>query len=328
MHPDLPQAEGLVNQELEPIVMRALQRFRALLPGELELAVELPHEHPRVRAQADRLEQALLSVCIVAWHSMVGLSTQIVVEVSDILLDEVVLDPNAEKLRGGLPPRCYARLVVSNSSRMATGPFHTLMPAPTLIDDRPSSARRLPLVEIRDIIVQHQGMITVSPEPGRGTAFDIYLPTALPLETPAISGSGSHIKHIVYVDDYEPMRALVSDTLPDAGFRVTCYERGRDALSALQANPLECDAVVSDYRLQGYSGIELLKQIKRLRADLPVIIISGYMDEALRAKAHDEGAALVMSKAHDLSELCVALRELLGHAPHPALVTYSDWAKL
>ncbi|UUZ74863.1 response regulator [Polaromonas sp. P1(28)-13] len=183
-------------------------------------------------------------------------------------------------------------------------------------------------MEIRDIIVQHQGMITVSPEPGRGTAFDIYLPTALPLETPAISGAGSHIKHIVYVDDYEAMRSLVSDTLPDAGFRVTCYESGSEALAALQGDPLGCDVVVSDYRLPGSSGIEFLKQVKRLRADLPVIIISGYVNEALRAKAHDEGAALVMSKAHDLSELCVALRELLGHAPHPALVTYSDWAKL
>jgi CheY-like chemotaxis protein len=328
MHPDLPQTEELVNQELEPIVMRALQRFRALLPSEVELAVEWPHEHPRVRAQADRLEQALLSVCIVAWHSMVGLSTQIVVEMSDILLDDVVLDPNADKLRGGLPPRRYARLVVSNSSRVATGPFHTLMPAPTLIDDRPSSARRLQLVEIRDIIAQLQGMMTASPEPGRGTAFDIYLPTVLPLETPAISGSGTHIKHIVYVDDYEAMRCLVNDTLPDAGFRVTCYEGGREALAALQANPSGCDAVISDHRLPGYSGIELLKQIKLLRADLRVIIISGYVDEALRATAQQEGAALVMSKANDLSGLCVALRELLGHAPHPALVTYSDWAKL
>ena len=328
MHPDSAQAEGLVNQGLEPIVMRALERFRALLPSEVELAVEWSHEHPRVRAHADQLEQALLSICIVAWHSMVGLATQIVVEMSEVLLDDVVLAPDAAKLRGGLPPRRYARLVVSNNSRVAPGPFHALMPAPTLIDDRASSARRLQLVEVSNIIARHQGMMTASPEPGRGTAFDIYLPTALPLEAPAVSASGADIKHIIYVDDYEAMRALVNDTLPDAGFRVTCYESGREALSALQANPLGCDAVVSDHRLQGYSGIELLKQIKLLRADLPVIIISGYVDEALRSRAQQEGAALVMSKAHDLSELCVALRDLLGHAPHPALVTYSDWAKL
>ncbi|MDP3798845.1 MAG: response regulator [Polaromonas sp.] len=328
MHPDLPQSEGPVNQRLEPVVMHALQRFRALLPGEVELAVELAHEHPQVRAYADRLERALLSVFIVAWHSMVGQATQIVVEMSEVLLDDVVLDPDAGKLQGGLPPRRYVRLIVSNSSRVTTGPSHRLMPAPTQIDDRPSSARRLPLVEISKIIAQHHGMITASPEPGRGTAFDIYLPTALPLETPAVNAPGSGLKHIVYVDDYEAMRNLVSEALPDAGFRVTCYASGRDALPALHADPSGCDAVVTDYRLQGYSGIELLKQIKRLRADLPVIIMSGYVDDTLRAAAHDAGAALVMSKAHDLSELCIALRELFGDLPHPDLVTYSGWSKL
>jgi len=329
MRPDLPQSEGLlVNQGLEPIVMRALHRFRALLPGEVGLVVEWSHEQPRVRAHADRLEEALLSVCIVAWHSMVGVATQIVVEISEVLLDDVVLDPDADKLRGGLPPRCYARLVVSNNNRVATSAFHTLMPAPRQTDDRPASARRLPLAKVNGIITQHQGMITATREPGRGATFEIYLPTVLPLETPEVSASGTDIKHIVYVDDYETMRTLVSDTLPDAGFRVTCYESGRDALAALQADPTGCDAVVSDYRLQGYSGIELLKQIKLLRPDLPVIIISGYVDEALKSKAHDEGAALVMSKANDLSELCVVLHELLGNAPHPALLTYSAWAKL
>ena len=328
VHPDLPQSAGPVNQGLEPIVAHALQRFRALLPGEVELAVELIHEHPQVRAHADRLEQALVSVFIVAWHSMVGQATQIVVEMSEVLLDDVVLDPDAGKLQGGLPPRRYARLVVSNSSRLTAGPAHRLMPAPTQIDDRPSSARRLPLVEISKIIAQHHGMITASPEPGRGTAFDIYLPTALPRETPAAHSSGADLRHIVYVDDYEAMRGLVSEALSDAGFRVTCYESGRDALPALQADPSGCDAVVTDYRLQGYSGIELLKQIKRLRADLPVIIMSGYVDDALRASAHEAGAALVMSKTHDLSELCIALRELFGDLPHPDLVTYSGWSKL
>lgn len=328
MHPDLPQAEGLVNQGLEPIVMRALQRFRALLPGEVGLAVELSHEHPRVRAQADRLEQALLSVCIVAWHSMLGVATQIVVEMSEVLLDDIVLDPDADKLQGGLPPRRYARLVVSNSSRAPTGPFHALVPAPAQTDDRPASARRLPLPEVRDIIERHQGMINVSPEPGRGTAFDIYLPAAVPLETVDGADTDKEMPHVVYVDDYEAMRALVSDTLPQAGFRVTCHESARQALAALQADPFGCDVLVTDYRLQTHTGIDLLKQVKLLRADLPVIVISGYMDSALETRAYDEGAALVMNKGDDLSSLCVALDRLLGHAPRPALVSYSDWARL
>lgn len=328
MHPDLLQAEGVAVQEFEPVLMRALQRFRALLPGQVGLALELAHEEPHVRADAGRLEDALLSVFIVAWHSMAGVATQIVVELSEVLLDEVVLNPDAQKLQGGLPPRRYARLVVSNNSRVTTGPFHTLVPAPAQMDERPASAHRLQLIEVRNIIAQCQGMFNVLPEAGRGTAFDIYLPTSPPLEAAAFRASESDTKHIMYVDDYEAMRTLISDTLPEAGFRVTCYETGQEALAALRADPLKCDAVVSDQRLQGFSGIELLRQVKQLRPDLPVIIISGYVDAALEAHAREEGAALLISKASDLSELCVALHKLLGHTPRPALVNYSDWAKL
>lgn len=329
MQSDVRLSEKAVNQRLAPVVMRVLQRFRALLPGEVGLATELSHEHPWVRADADALELALLSACIIAWHSTVGVASQIVIEMSDVLLDEVVLDPDAANLQGGLPPRRYARLLISNDSRVVTGAFHTSVPAPAAMDDRPTSALRLPLAKVRDIITGHQGMMHVASEAGRGTAFDIYLPTTVPPEAPAFSDSGSaEVRHVLYVDDYEPMRELVAHTLPDAGFRVTCVESASEALAVLQSAPQACDALVTDYRLRGHSGLELLHQVKLLRPELPVILISGYMDPALTAKAREDGAALVISKANDLSELCVSLHALLGSTPRPALVSYSDWGKL
>lgn len=327
MHIDTAWGEGLANQSLEPILMGALRRFRALLPRQIELAIELPQESPLVRANASLLENAVFSACVVAWQSMAGQASQIVLEMKEVLLDEVVLDRHAEKLQGGLPPRGCVWLVITNGHRTDVGPFHTLMPAPPQIDDQPGSAHRLHLTEVRDIVVLHQGNMTVSPEPGKGTAFEFFLPTAFALETLVVRGSGDDVKHIFYVDDYEGMRALIDETFPDAGFRVTCFESGKAAMSALHADPLACDAVVTDYRLQGFSGIELLKQVKRLRSDLPVIVISGYVDEALQSAALGAGAAMVVSKNHDLHELCVALRELLSEAPNPTMTTYSNWAK-
>jgi CheY-like chemotaxis protein len=328
MHIDTAWGEGLTNQSLEPILMGALRRFRALLPGQVELAVEFPHESPLVRANVSLLENAIFSACVVAWQSMAGKASQIVVEMKEVHLDEVVLDQHAEKLQGGLPPRGCMWLVITNGDRADVGPFHVLMQVPQQIDDQPGSAHRLQLTDIRDIVVAHQGTMTVSPEPGKGTAFEIFLPTAFPLETLVVRGSGDDIKHIFYVDDYEGMRALIEETFPDVGFRVTCFESGRDAMFALHANPSACDAVVTDYRLQGFSGVELLKQAKLLRPDLPVVVISGYVDDALKSAAYAAGAALVASKNSDLHELCMALRELLSEEPNPTMTTYSTWAKL
>ena len=317
-----------MNQALEPILMRAIYRFRALLPSQVELALEMSHDNPRVRAQAQHLEEVILSAAIVAWQSMGGLATQIVVEMREVLLDDVVLDRHAEKRQGGLPPRAYAWLVVSNGSRSAAGPFHSLIRALKQIDDRPSGARRLKLTEMRRIVDEHHGWMTAAAEPEKGSAFDIYLPTVLPLEIPAINASGSDLKHIMYVDDYDAMRELITETLPDAGFQVSCFESGKAALAALQADPLKYDALVTDYRLHGFSGIDLLRQIKPIRPDLPVIIISGYVDDALKQKAKDEGAASVISKTSDLSELCMVLRRMLGSTPDSGLGTFSEWSKL
>ena len=327
MYSDTDEGAGLLIQAAEPILMRALRRFRVLLPSQVELAVELSQDSPLVRANAHLFEEAVFSACVVAWQSMGGLAVQIVVEMKEVQLDEVVLDQNAEKLQGGLPPRSYMWLVITNASRVEIGPFHTLMLIPPHAEDQVGSARRLRLKEVRDIVVLHQGTMTASPEPGKGTAIEIFLPTSLPLEALVVRGSGDNIKHIFYVDDYEGMRALVAEIFPDAGFRVTCFEDGGAMMSALNADPSACDAVVTDFRLQGFSGIDLLKKVKLLRSDLPVIVISGYVDEALKSAAFVAGAALVVSKNQDLNDLCLALRELLGEAPNPSMTTYSDWAR-
>ncbi len=322
------QDEKTANQALEPIVMGAIKRFRNLLPGQIDIAMEMSHDAPNVRANAEHLENALLSACLVAWQSLGARASQIVIEFREVLLDQIVLDADAEKLNGGLPPRRYAWLVVSNSEQTTPGPFSTMIPAPIHADERPASAQRLKLLEIRDIVSQHHGWMTVLAEPDKGTAFEIFLPTALPLGIPVTNSEGTEIKHIAYVDDYDAMRELVSEILPDAGFQVTCFESGTAALEAVIANPFKFDAVVSDYKMQGYCGVDLLHKIKKISTHIPVIIISGYVDDALEALAMKAGAAAVMTKTSDLSELCAELRRLLGSDPDPELATYSEWARL
>ena len=328
MPPDLPPTVDLLNQELAPILERALQRFRAVLPSELDIALALSLEYTRVRAQAQPLEDVLFSACVVAWQSMAGLATQIVVESAPVVLDDIFLSPDAKILQGGLPPRQYVRLIISNSLQTEVGPLHCLMAAPAVVDEQPAHARRLSLSQMHEVVARHRGTITITVKALMGAAFDIYLPTVLPLDRPVISNSGTHIKHVLFVDDYEAMRELASEFLTDAGFRVSCFEKGKEVLLFLQSSLSGCDAVVSDYKLMDCSGIELLKQIKLLRPDLPVIIISGYVDEALFVSAHAAGAALVVNKTSDLGELCLGLRQMLVTVPEPDIARYSEWARL
>ncbi len=318
----------MLNQEFMPIFERALQRFRAVLPSDLELALDMQLDHPRVRAQPQPLEELLFSAMVVTWQSMAGFATQVVVEAMEVVLDDIVLSPDAEILQGGLPPRRYIRLRISDSRRASIGPLHYFMRRSAAADQRPASASRLGLVQIKKLVAQHKGTLNVSAQASLGTAFDIYLPTVEPLDVAVVSASGTDVRHVLYVDDYKAMRELVSEYLPDAGFRVSCFEGGQDALQFLESGWFDCDAIVCDYKLMGMSGIDLLKKVRQLHPGLPVIIISGYVDEALRSSALAGGAALVVSKTNDLNDLCQALRQVLTTTPQPEAGRYSEWASL
>lgn len=328
MFTDLLTATAMRNQEFTPIFERALQRFRAVLPVDLGLALNIQLDHPRVRAQAQLLEELLFSVMVVTWQSMAGSAAQIVVEATELVLDAIVLGPNAEILQGGLPPQRCIRLLISDSRRTALCPLHGVLRSPVVADKRSTSARRLGVAQMHELVTQHKGTLNVSTQAALGTIFDICLPAAPSLDVPMVGVSGSQIKHVLYVDDYSAMRELASEYLPDAGFRVSCFEGGQDVLAFLQTGWFDCDAVVCDFRLVGMSGLDLLKKIKQLHPGLPVIIISGYLDEVLRSSALADGAALVVSKAADLGDLCQALRQVLSATQEPEVGSYSDWASL
>lgn len=85
-------------------------------------------------------------------------------------------------------------------------------------------------------------------------------------------------RHILVVED-EPLIAMVfEDTLLDSGFRVTVTGDGREALAADETDP--ADAVVTDLRMPGMGGRELILRLRERRPGLPVLVVSGWPAEA------------------------------------------------
>ena len=70
--------------------------------------VNLLSQDIRVRADAKQIKESLLSASMIAWQSMGGKATRIIVKMKDVLLDDITSNPQAESLQGGLPPRQYA----------------------------------------------------------------------------------------------------------------------------------------------------------------------------------------------------------------------------
>jgi DNA-binding NtrC family response regulator len=114
------------------------------------------------------------------------------------------------------------------------------------------------------------------------------------------------------VDDKDMMRDSVATTLSRAGFEVEAVCDGPAALAAIAAR--RPDAIVTDMRMPGLTGIELLEQVRRIDDDLPVVVMTafGTIDTAVRAIRM--GAFDYLTKPFEGDELVIAVKRAVEHA--------------
>ena len=116
------------------------------------------------------------------------------------------------------------------------------------------------------------------------------------------------MKTILVVDDEEAIRLLYQEELREAGYRVELASDGHSALGMVQRS--RPDLMTIDIKMPGMDGIELLRQVREIHRDLPIIICTAYGDFKLDFGTWASDAYL--TKSADLAELKAKIRELLG----------------
>ncbi len=125
-----------------------------------------------------------------------------------------------------------------------------------------------------------------------------------------------HIAEHVYVVDDEPkVRTVVRKTLERAGLAVSCFGSADDCLAGLDTGP--CNLLVTDVRMPGKDGIELLAEVRRRQPWLPVLVVTGFGDVPMAVKALKAGAADFIEKPLDRGTFLEAVRRLLAHNTIP-----------
>jgi CheY-like chemotaxis protein len=116
---------------------------------------------------------------------------------------------------------------------------------------------------------------------------------------------------VLFVDDEPSLAILGRRRLEALGYRVVAATDAAGALARLREAPERFDLVVTDYSMPRMSGLELAREIHAVRADLPIILLTGYMEEF---PADDLAAAGVRAKAKkpiSLSDLAAITRAVL-----------------
>ena len=156
----------------------------------------------------------------------------------------------------------------------------------------------LGLATVYGVVNQSNGGIWVDSEPGRGTLFEIYLPRVeAPLAAQCTekqpANSCKRSATVLIVEDEEAVLELASEFLRTAGYNVLTAENGADALAIAQDLQQPIHALVTDIVLPKMRGPELAERVKRIRPDVKVVYMSGYLEYDKKAGQFlEEGAFL------------------------------------
>ena len=108
------------------------------------------------------------------------------------------------------------------------------------------------------------------------------------------------------VDDDYRIRAAIEGLLKAAEFRAIAFSSAESALESGLLAQSSC--LITDVRLEGMQGLDLLRRSKLSYPKLPVIVISGHLDEQIKLRALSGGAAIVLSKPLDPDGLLQAIQ--------------------
>ena len=185
----------------------------------------------------------------------------------------------------------------------------------------PGKGTGLGLSLVQEIVERSGGVVRVDSAPGKGTLFEILLPR-LEGEVALLGNvAAEEVPHgtetILFVDDDETVRRLLSHGLERLGYRVLQAPSGPAALALAEAESTTViDLVVTDLIMADMSGLDLVRLLNGTRPGIRSLYVTGYTDsQALISQLPETGALL--EKPFRLDQLARHVRMLLDHPIEP-----------
>jgi PAS domain S-box-containing protein len=299
-----------VPVNVESVIGETLELLRASLPAGIRLEKRLEAGNAAVIGDATHLHQVAMNLCTNALHAM---------ERSGVLcvaLDRVELSERRPLSRGTLSPGPYARPVVSDTGTGIPPAVLERMFDPFFTTKSVGEGTGLGLSLVHGIVTDLGGAIHVVTKAGEGTRFEIWLPVAGETGKPALEavrelprGGG---QTVMIVDDERPLVALAEEMLAELGYEPVGFDSSSAALQAFRAEPQRFDLILTDEAMPDLIGTELARELRRLRPDVPIILMSGHGGAQLAKRAAAIGVNEVLRKPLQGRDLAESLARVLG----------------
>ncbi|MCD4719137.1 MAG: response regulator [Desulfobacula sp.] len=294
--------------KLKLIVTEVLTLLRASLPSFIDIEKNL-QSNSYILADHTQIHQVIMNLCTNAWQAMKEKGGTLRIELDDIDINPEDPIEKCKSISGrhlvltikdtgcGIPPDVIERIF---------DPYFT-----TKDKDKGTG---LGLSVVHGIITKCNGCITINSQVGKGSEFQIYLPSfdaqneAKTIEEPIPLGNN---ETILFIDDESFQTEAAEQLLPRLGYRVVTSNDSIKALNLFLNEKENFDLVITDMTMPKMTGKTLAKKILEIEPDIPVILCSGYSDDIHPDILKDIGIKEYLMKPIGMKDLAHAVKNAL-----------------
>ncbi|MGV1097926.1 PAS domain S-box protein [Thiovibrio sp. JS02] len=305
------------SSEFKPIAVQEVAKdvvkfLRCIMPATIRIEARIDMACGPVWGNASQIYQVIMNLGTNAYHAMRERGG-----VLTVCLEEKT--QGARKHKTGDQPARVVLLRITDTGAGISSEALARIFDPYFTTKKEGEGTGLGLATVREIVKSHQGDIEVQSELARGTTFSITLPICRKTQAVAeeIQGDSDFLElgiRVLVVDDTAINVMLTQEILQSAGCEVTGLSDSVQALEIFRQRPDQFDLVVTDQVMPELAGDELVRQMLRIRPDLPVIMVTGDENPVGDADLGKGGIRELLVKPISVKDLLAAAAKAVAPA--------------
>jgi CheY-like chemotaxis protein len=297
--------------EIGPIIKETLKLLKASLPSSIEIKQEIEKDIGKIEADPTQIHQVLMNLCTNAGHAMSDHGG-----VLEVRLSHVDLDATTAAQSPNILPGSYIRLSVSDTGHGMSPEVFERIFDPYFTTKTVGKGSGLGLAVVDGIVKSHRGAITVDSKPGKGTTFHVYFPRIDHADGVRDTQEGESLvlggnERILFIDDEQTLVDVGKQILRQLGYQVTIRTSSIEALKLFRAHPQQFDLVITDMTMPNMMGDKLAKELMGIRADIPIVLCTGFSEHITEEAAKEIGIREFAMKPLVTSDLAKTIRRAL-----------------